>query len=371
MCGCFLVITVNAGVFRELPCLWVFYGNYHISCSSLVQHSHFQHAPAPCHSTGLSHVFPPFLFCLQIRHCSSKAALPAMLPATVAALVAELHTLASWTSSFLFSTDQGYVDLSLATGPEAMPLAHLPYQPQIYPPGTSYRFDPEKYLGKEAKSSILEDVSASIGDCHMYSRGETSNDSQLYTTHSMRCSFTDKNPNYSDALFVPETFSKKNTITERIKRKHSQTGLPTDRMLSAKMKQPKLSPLSLSTAVESNEHQSPPKNRRTQGLKALTRCSTCDSTVSLRNYHESGHWYLSSCSSLCHVNHHRLDPVHKRVSRDEITPLETERAQIIYDEGGNLGTVTRVMNQLRKKRAAWEDQCENCEKSDQETKNDP
>ena len=155
-----------------------------------------------CHATCLSHVFPPLLFCLQIRHCSSKASLPTMLPDTVAALVAELHTSASWTSSFLFPTDQGYVDLSPATGPEAMPLAHLPHQPQIYPAGTSYRFDPEKYLGKEAKLSILEDVSASIGDCHMYSRGETTNHCQLYTTHSMRCSFTELNPNYSDALYV-------------------------------------------------------------------------------------------------------------------------------------------------------------------------
>ena len=134
--GCFLKITTNMGVLWSFtktilslgvswhqPSLWVFFfANYRVLRVFLGKVLSYiilsRYLP-------LSRV-PPLLFCLQIRHCSSEAGLPTMLPDTVAALVAELHTSASWTSSFLFPTDQGYVDLSPAMGPEAMPLAHLP-----------------------------------------------------------------------------------------------------------------------------------------------------------------------------------------------------------------------------------------------------
>ena len=90
------------------------------------------------------------------------------------------------------------------------------------------------------------------------------------------------------------------------------------------------------------------EKNRAGGMRALTPSTTCNCVVFLRHYHKSGDWFLGKKSCLTHNNHNRLDPTHKRVRREEISVVESDFAQIIFDQGGTVDCVTRVMNELRK-----------------------
>ena len=87
-----------------------------------------------------------------------------MLLDTAEALISEHDASTSWTSTFWFPTFHGDVDLLPGTGPNAVCLNSLPYQPLRYPPGTSYRFDPSKYCGEGSTSTIIDDRASSLGD---------------------------------------------------------------------------------------------------------------------------------------------------------------------------------------------------------------
>ena len=176
-----------------------------------------------------------FFWPIFLRNSVSPATQDLMLPETAAALISEHDANSSWTSTFWFPTFHGDVDLLPGTGDTPKCLPCHPYQPHIYPSGTSYRFDPSKYCGTGSAPNLLEDLSSSLGDSFFYSRGTYQ--SSAYTTYYLRCSFNDVTANYSDDTFVPDSFIKKDTKTEPIKRHRVKKNLPTDRMPSAKLKE--------------------------------------------------------------------------------------------------------------------------------------
>ena len=272
-----------------------------------------------------------------------------MLPQTVHAILAEHRRICQWKSSFLLDTECGVVDLSQAIGAEATPLYGMPYQPTRYPSTTTYRFDSRIYQGESSTKNILNDVARSIPDCSMQYHGEKTTDLSPFTTYSLRCSFGRVVPTSRKRKFNDKSFAKMGTITEPIKRQREQDKLATDRMDTAKMnkskrkgKRNKSSTKKRNTALEPTS----PK-RRTLGTKALTRETKCGVAVHLRHYHNSGNWYLCKSSCLQHTHHTRLDPVHRRIRRKDISEIESDFAQLFHDQGGNIEVITRVMNQLR------------------------
>ena len=160
-----------------------------------------------------------------------------MHPATAAALISEYQANSSWTSTFWFPTHHGNIDLLPGTGPSPICLPCLPCQPDVYPPGTSYRFDPDKYRGEGSMPKLIEDVTSCLGDSFFYCRGEYESIKSTYTTYYLRCSFNNVAERYSDGEFVPDSFSKKDTITEPIKRSRKKP--PTKRMPTSKLRTPK------------------------------------------------------------------------------------------------------------------------------------
>ena len=158
-------------------------------------------------------------------------------PATAAALISEHQANSSWTSTFWFPTYHGNIDLLPGTGPSPICLPCLPCQPDVYPPGTSYRFDPDKYRGEGSTSKLIEDLTSCLGDSFFHCRGEYECIKSTYTTYYFRFLFNNVAEHYSDGEFVPDSFSKKDTITEPIKRSRKKP--PTERMLTSKLKTPK------------------------------------------------------------------------------------------------------------------------------------
>ena len=273
-----------------------------------------------------------------------------MLPQTVHAILAEHRRLRQWKSSFLLNTEDGVVDLSQAIGAEATPLFGLPYQPTRYPLSTTYCFDSRLYQGEAATKQILNDVACSIADCSMNFHRQKTTDLSPFTTFSLRCSFCRVvDASYTKRQFTDKSFAKIETLTEPIKRRRESDKLAPDRMDTSKMnrskhkrKQKKSSTKKRNTALAT-----PSPKRRTLGTRALTSDTKCGVAVHLRHYHNSGNWYLSKSSCLQHTHHTRLDPVHRRVRRKDVSDVELDFAQLFHDQGANIDCITRAMNQLR------------------------
>ena len=47
------------------------------------------------------------------------------------------------------------------------------------------------------------------------------------------------------------------------------------------------------------------------------------------------------------MHHTRLDPIHKRVRRKDISLVESDFSQLLHENGVNIDCITRVMNHLR------------------------
>ena len=273
-----------------------------------------------------------------------------MHPLLVDRLLAYHSSLCSWTSTFLFPTSRGTVDLSPGTGDGAVPLHRYAFQPAKYPSGTTYLFDPNKYLGERSKTSLLLDISSSLGEASLHSVGcEKYTKRVEYSRHRMRCSYGNVSRSVTADNYSPHCFSKNNTIVQSLKRKRHPGELAPERMYTKKMKHdPKKRPIYPNTQNTDIDLFSPA--RRTLGRNALSHCTRCTVNVYVRNYHDSGHWYLEASSNLVHSNHLRLDINYQDARSMHITDLESSVAKLLYNEGSDLSAVTSVMNQLRRRK---------------------
>ena len=273
-----------------------------------------------------------------------------MHPLLVDRLLAYHSSLCSWTSTFLFPTSRGTVDLSPGTGDGAVPLHRYAFQPAKYPSGTTYLFDPNKYLGERSKTSLLLDISSSLGEASLHSVGcEKYTKRVEFSRHRLRCSYGNVSRSVTADNYSPRCFSKNNTIVQSLKRKRHPGELAPERMYTKKMKHdPKKRPIYPNTHNTDSDLISPA--RRTLGRNALSHCTRCTVNVYVRNYHDSGHWYLEASSNLVHSNHLRLDINYQEARSMHITDLESSLAELLYNEGSALSAVTSVMNQLRRRK---------------------
>ena len=160
-----------------------------------------------------------------------------MHPLLVDRLLAYHSSLCSWTSTFLFPTSRGTVDLSPGTGDGAVPLNRYAFQPAKYPSGTTYLFDPNKYLGERSKTSLLLDISSSLGEASLHSVGcEKYTKRVEYSRHRLRCSYGNVSRSVTADNYSPHCFSKNNTIVQSLKRKRHPRELAPERMYTKKMK---------------------------------------------------------------------------------------------------------------------------------------
>ena len=263
---------------------------------------------------------------------------------TVQSLIDEHRALKCWTSSFQFKTSTGIVDLLSATGSSGKTRLGESLQPTRYPPGTTYLFDLATYSGVKDAESVLCDVSSSIDGCSMYRRGKRCKSGSVFTVYTLRCSFGQASESYVMNNFSGESFSKVGTIVEPLKQR--RRAMATGRMDTHNLRTRKTC-VTDDTPDPDDEFVRAEKNRA-GGMRALTPSTTCNCVVFLCHYHKSGDWFLGKKSCLTHNNHNRLDPTHKRVRREEISVVESDFAQIIFDQGGTVDCVTRVMNELRK-----------------------
>ena len=268
-----------------------------------------------------------------------------MHPHTANELAAHHEALSSFTSAFLFPTSKGPVNLGLGIGDGAVPLRFLPFQPDIFPPGTSYRFEMSKYRGLDAAFSILTDIANCIGDCFLHGSG--SNVYADYTSFRLRCSFDWVARSWTSDNFSTTCFVKNNTVTEPIKRRGHSTETAVDRMYNHKMRHDKHRPESSSTDVSNDVTFS--ASRRTSGFRARTCLSRCPALITIRHYHASGCWYLAMASRLCHCNHLPFDPSYKPMRHGQTSELESSISDLLYQEGASLDVVTRCLNQIRKR----------------------
>lgn len=255
-------------------------------------------------------------------------------------------SLCSWSSLLLFPTGHDNVDLSPGLGSDASPLAGLPFQPEFYPHGTTYQFDPETYLGASAVTALLQDVELCFPQFSLYRRGIISR--EHYTSHRLCYSFSMINPETHLDTFCSDSFSKIGTKMQSIKRRDYPTSLATNRMNTSKMSGKKRSSSQVPAVTISNSSPSP-KKRRTIGVKATDKHHNCPFCVHIRHYHSSNTWFLAKCSTLQHKNHVARDPQYKIARASDISLVESNFAQLIYNQGGSVDVVTRVMNEIRKK----------------------
>ena len=250
----------------------------------------------------------------------------------------------------MFPTSRGTVDLTLAIGTRAQPLIVLPFQPDRYPTGTSYRFERDKYLGEEATNKILHDVTECFPECSLYRRGGDPRQEGLYTAWRLTCSYGCVASSFTPENFSPEVFTKIGTKSEPIKLRRHPKEVATARMPNSGMKDRPAKHKPSSTGDVKKRTTSPltPK-RRNLGVRALSPKHRCPFVVSVRNYHDSGSWFLAANgSSLTHANHIAQDPAHRSVRRNDITSVEVDFAKLLYDQGGSIPLVMRILNQLRK-----------------------
>lgn len=273
-----------------------------------------------------------------------------MFPDTVHKLISIHKSLLRWESSFLFPTSRGTADLSHGVGSSAQPLLSLPLQPDSYPTGTSYRFERAKYLGEGATEKLLDDVSQCFPDCSLYRRGGQPRQNGWYTSWLLTCSFACVSGSFKPENFSPEVFSKTGTIQEPIKRRRHPKQLATDRMPNSKMKdRPTKRKSAFTEDVNQRTTSTPPPKRRNLGVRALSPKCRCPFRISLRHYHDSGSWFLAAnSSSLTHKNHIAQDPEHKFVRQNKLAPVEVDFGQMLYDQGGSIPLVMRILNHLRK-----------------------
>ena len=59
--------------------------------------------------------------------------------------------------------------------------------------------------------------------------------------------------------------------------------------------------------------------------------------------------FLSKYSTLQHKNHVARDPQYKIARSSDISDVESDFAQLVYNQGGSVDVVTHVMNEIRKK----------------------
>ena len=267
-----------------------------------------------------------------------------MSPELANGLIEEHRQASSWTSRFLFKTCHGEQDLSPGTGPAAVQLCWLAGQPPRLPAGTSYLFDQDLYCGPLVENDLLKEISDALGEAFMYSRGHYVGKS--FTDYRMVCSYSCCAVSYGVDNFPPNCFHKSGTLREPIKRRREKRKLATDRMPTSKLKKPKPS----SRDKPSHASNSIDLKKRTMGLRAVSPSHTCGAVVHIRRYHKSGRWYLSTRTKLRHVNHTPLDPIYRRIPRNSLSLPEHELAQLLFDEGTSLDSITRVTNQLRKKK---------------------
>ena len=76
-----------------------------------------------------------------------------------------------WDQSFMFDDGHGGVDLSPATGVNAAPMVGFPFQPDDYPPGATYLFDPTKHHGMESYWELTGDIQDALPEATMFRRG--------------------------------------------------------------------------------------------------------------------------------------------------------------------------------------------------------
>ena len=254
-----------------------------------------------------------------------------------------------WQSPFLFPTSLGPVDLSPGTGgARAIQLLHLAGQPDCLPPGTSYLFDPTKYLGPLASSALLHDIGGALGIASMYKRGNNARAApgRAFVTYGLSCSFGSCSLSYTSQNFYTDSFGKIDTLVEPIKRRRHKRYIATDRMSSSKLKNPKTT----TQHKVANDQDHPPAKRRRLGHRALSPSTTCGANVYVRYYHNSGKWHLSVRTNLEHRNHFRLDPIHKTITPKELSLPETDLIQLLFDEGTSIDSITRATNVLRKRK---------------------
>ena len=256
----------------------------------------------------------------------------------------------TWRQSFLFNTCHGVVDLSKGVGRSITPLLHLPYQPEEYPHGTSYRFNPQKYLGRASSSKILTDVVKSLPGSSMYRKGKKFNsydpddDNPRFSTWRLQCSFGDVAQSAALSNFAIGSFSKIGTIQQPIKRRHDSNKVVTARMPNAKLKRDKRNRNDEDTSATKE----PPAKKRNLSKRALSSCSKCKLNVYLRCYHTTGHWYLAKSSSLQHENHLPLPPEFSAVRSSDVDPIETDFMQLLFEQGCSFDALHRVANILRR-----------------------
>ena len=166
-----------------------------------------------------------------------------MHPRTSEALFAEFERLCSWDGSLTFPTRHDNVDLIDGIGPRAKCLSHLPMQPQCYPKGYSYLFDPSVYSGLDAADALLERIILNLHGSSMYRRGTHVSVTGGSTTYRIFCSFTQSADAMDPAKLDPNKFTKTRVRKANEKQTTSSKRNVFDRMPDCKFRDTEKKPL--------------------------------------------------------------------------------------------------------------------------------
>ena len=137
------------------------------------------------------------------------------------ALLAAYDSHCDWDQSFFFNDGHGGVDLAPATGVDAIPMLRHPCQPEDYPSGTTYLFDPNKYSGMESYWELTNDIQNALPESFMDRRGMYFHGA-TYTAFRLTCSFGKVSDACVLSKFEMEKFQKPGTKIEPTKQRRGK-----------------------------------------------------------------------------------------------------------------------------------------------------
>ena len=232
------------------------------------------------------------------------------------------------------------IDVSGATGDNAVTPIEASDQPNKFPRGTCYRF-PLKYIGHESWRDLTASLSKSLPNCKLVAQlvGQKGKKSD-HLSYQLRCScyyLTEKSE------FPERCFTQARTRVVRNKRTNSKNAKTVvDRMQHSKLKGRNVQKYSSEKEEKDKPGQSTLKNRTTSERPSLAD-NRCHMKINMLLSASDNHFYLKTNSILKHRFHHPLSSETLTLNKRNITETEEDWIQEMYAKGLSDGTIASIM----------------------------